>query len=404
MSVRPVLFYALSVTFSLHLLMNQSQYKDPVLLWGAVGVASFVSLCNGLVCRQIDLFRLKPIGFWVVTCLLIWIAAIFVIPAVGNHIASMLKLTAMYFIAISFWLFYLGLPKQKNFFIYTFALWCCLNFLFLPGYISDFLREGAVRPFHGIYVDRNFFSFSTLVLFAFSLQEPTKTRVRIAFSVLTAVFVFLSASLTGILAFIALMLFYYYPRFGRAKLLLIFLLGLFVVGGFCLLHPELSSKIQYVVRIIQGKSVPMGSIHTRVWLISESVTLWFSRPAFGVGLDNAREFLIPDWWNRVEIGFNTHSNIFETLVNRGLIGFVHWYGILIYIFKYSKGFENGHFIRSLIILYFFIGFGSVTGYSFTGNVLYFGVILLYFNPILESVRGEACSPLKRMKSIIGLLN
>lgn len=389
MSVRSAHFYAVTVTFSVFLLLNQSPYKDPLLLWGGAAVASVVSLLHSLINTRIDLLRLKPIGYWIAACFLIWIVAIFVIPFVGNHMVSMFKLTFIYFIAISLWLFYLALPEQKTFFTYTFALWCCLNFLFLPSYMVRFFMEGAAEPFCGIYVDRNFFSFSTLVLFAFSLQEVNKTRVRFALSVLAAALIFLSASLTGILAFCALMLFYYYPRLGLTKLLLTSFIGLFFVFVFFLFQPEILLKMQYMFQIIQGKNIPMGSVYTRVWLVSESVTLSLSRPFFGVGLDNAREFLIPDWWRgATKHGFNTHSNIFETLVNRGLIGFIHWYGILIFIYKYSKGFKNAHFIRSLIVLYFFIGFGSVTGYSFTGNVLYFGIILLYFNPVRDIVGGK----------------
>lgn len=84
-------------------------------------------------------------------------------------------------------------------------------------------------------------------------------------------------------------------------------------------------RMEGMVAILRGDTVDAdSSAITRALMIQSAMNVFYDNPIFGVGLDNFRFF------NAVRLTYS-HNNFVEIAANLGIIGFISYYWIFVYI-------------------------------------------------------------------------
>lgn len=84
-------------------------------------------------------------------------------------------------------------------------------------------------------------------------------------------------------------------------------------------------RMEGMVAILRGDTVDAdSSAITRALMIQSAMNVFYDNPVFGVGLDNFRFF------NAVRLTYS-HNNFVEIAANLGIIGFISYYWIFVYI-------------------------------------------------------------------------
>ena len=169
--------------------------------------------------------------------------------------------------------------------------------------------------------------------------------------------VFLTGSRKGILIFcVILLLAYFYLIRRQTRTIKLFSLS----GGILLivvlwqtiqLSPHFR-RVESALLFMTGRDTGDGSINTRLAMSNDAFVLWSKKPLFGWGADQFRYIS----------GFGTysHNNYLELLATVGIVGFILFYGIYIYILI-----QGAKFFRSKNIDKKNLGFWIlVTGMSF----------------------------------------
>jgi O-antigen ligase len=139
---------------------------------------------------------------------------------------------------------------------------------------------------------------------------------------------FLTGSRKGILVFCLLLLLaylYVVRRQTRAFKLISLFGGILLCGGLwqaVIISPHYR-RVESAVLFASGTGVGDNSIYTRVAMANEAFIMWTKKPLFGWGADQFR--------NVSGFGTYSHNNYLELLANFGIIGFIIFYGIYIYV-------------------------------------------------------------------------
>ena len=147
--------------------------------------------------------------------------------------------------------------------------------------------------------------------------------------------VFLTGSRKGIFVFsIILFLSYLYLLRRQTKIIKLFSLGggiLLVVGLWQAIHlsPHFR-RVEAAFLFATGRDTGDGSINARLALSNDALNLWTNKPLFGWGADQFR--FISDF------GRYSHNNYSELLMTVGIVGFILFYGMYIYIINYGVKF------------------------------------------------------------------
>ena len=109
-----------------------------------------------------------------------------------------------------------------------------------------------------------------------------------------------------------------------------------------------------------------GSTSQRSNLIIEGLRLWSERPLFGWGPGQYR------WVNKVDFGYYSHNNYIEILVNFGLLGFLIFYSIHIYLlrklFKLKKMKQRNNEVNWLLIMLFSLLITDITYVTYYNKI------------------------------------
>ena len=147
--------------------------------------------------------------------------------------------------------------------------------------------------------------------------------------------IFLTGSRKGIFLFsVILLLTYLYLLRRQTKIIKLFSLGggiLLVVGLWQAIHlsPHFR-RVEAAFLYATGRDSGDGSISARLALSNDALGLWSKKPLFGWGADQFR--YISDF------GRYSHNNYSELLVTVGIVGFILFYSIYIYIITYGTEF------------------------------------------------------------------
>lgn len=104
-------------------------------------------------------------------------------------------------------------------------------------------------------------------------------------------------------------------------------------------------RMEGMAAILRGDTVDAdSSAITRALMIQSAMNVFYDNPIFGVGLDNFRFF------NAVRLTYS-HNNFVEIAANLGIIGFISYYWIFVYIIlDYLKKHKRHEEMRSFLFL------------------------------------------------------
>jgi O-antigen ligase len=319
----------------------------------------------------------------------LYVASVFAFSfsAEDVHLSTMLGLCMVLVFGLESFakkLFFFGIFTWSHFFFFLFVMLCAGSLVFEPeGYLrvrtlallfvlsivlSNVVgRTGDLRPvilgvltglgyaiivgleqalsmssvrFASTLSNANTYAVALLLgtlLCLYNLFLPQVKRFRRTYFLCNLVFIavfgyqiiFLSGSRNGIFVFVMILLgayiFFSWRLTGFAR-------KTSVVGGIALaialafvvqLSPHYS-RVQNALVFSTGTTVREGSINTRAAMLQEAFDLWMVKPLLGWGADQFRYVST--------FGRYSHSNFSELLVNFGIIGFLIFYSIYVYIF------------------------------------------------------------------------
>ncbi|PTO96242.1 hypothetical protein CWO08_08290 [Vibrio sp. 10N.286.48.B8] len=249
---------------------------------------------------------------------------------------KILAITTFYMVTATF--FSELLIKSKiSFSKYTFFMvnvWAIVNLiLLLLFFVGVYVPEK--HQFSGVFHDRNVFSITTLLVVGFAVSHSESitsrfSRVLLYISVIACFFMILiSKSITGSLGLLILM-FLYSQRFTLAKRIWAFSLLILAFVVVIATDNPLSARISRFVIAIMGDTDSLNtneSAYLRVYLIKSGFELIAQHPWVGVGLNNAKEFVV---WPDRGYGSFLHNTYLDVFTSGGFPLFLVYYGPIFY--------------------------------------------------------------------------
>ncbi|WP_261824618.1 O-antigen ligase family protein [Vibrio neonatus] len=213
-------------------------------------------------------------------------------------------------------------------------LWCFVNLVLL---ILFFL--GIYKPmkgdFSGVFHDRNVFSITTCLVMAFSIAQmhinPKKLyKMVIYFGLIScAVMILISKSITGLLGLLVLCLFLLIKLPFRQRCIICITLVITLIILLLIDNP-ISARIDRFFMAISGNIDSLRvseSAYLRVYIFQHGFDLFSQHKWVGVGLNNAKNFVI--WPNR-GVGTFLHNTYLDILTSGGIPLFIVYYFPIIY--------------------------------------------------------------------------
>lgn len=148
---------------------------------------------------------------------------------------------------------------------------------------------------------------------------------------------------------------------------IVILLTMYLIFEVPFFYELIGWRMEGMVAILRGDTVDAdSSAITRALMIQSAMNVFYDNPIFGVGLDNFRFF------NAVRLTYS-HNNFVEIAANLGILGFIAYYWVFLYIlFDYIKKRKDHDEIRTflflVIIAYFINHIGLVTILDMLQNV------------------------------------
>ncbi|GAM69587.1 hypothetical protein JCM19236_5052 [Vibrio sp. JCM 19236] len=213
-------------------------------------------------------------------------------------------------------------------------LWVLVNLALL---VLFFL--GVYKPpkgdFSGVFHDRNVFSITTLLVMTFAvthLRKKPKQLYTLGMYVGLIIcigMILISKSITGLLGLLVLSVFYSF-KLPINQRIIIFSTLVIALAGLLFTDNPISARIDRFLIAISGDTDSLRtseSAYLRIFLIQSGFELFSEHKWVGVGLNNAKEFVI--WPNR-GVGSFLHNNYLDILTSGGLPLFVVYYTPIFY--------------------------------------------------------------------------
>lgn len=214
--------------------------------------------------------------------------------------------------------------------------WSVVNLLLLAlFFLGVYVPEK--HEFSGVFHDRNVFSITTLLVIGFAVSHLDANCSRISkFAVYVSVaacflMIIISKSITGNLGLLVLM-FLYSQRFSLMMRVITFGFLISVLVLVVITDNPLSARISRFAIGIMGDTDSLNtneSAYLRIYLIKSGFDLVMQYPWFGVGLNNAKEFVV---WPDRGYGSFLHNTYLDILTSGGLPLFLVYYAPIFYSF------------------------------------------------------------------------
>lgn len=239
-----------------------------------------------------------------------------------------------------------------------------------------------------------------------NLKKVYKVLIRVALTVITFVFLvlaLLSGSKKVILMIVAIACLLAFLRAKKYKLLILLTLIIFVVGlVFAVmkiqpLYETIGIRFYRMFEELQDSSIRNdGSSVTRIRMIKFGFELFKQRPLFGYGLNSFRVFY------GAEYGFDTysHNNFIEILVSGGIVGFMLYYSIYIYVIV--KLFKPAAIEREPIAILLFVVnlVFLISGFAFVSYTMTIVNLFLFLGAVYARLYSNPSKFSKKIKKAI----
>ncbi len=373
-----------SLAFFTLIIFNKSEFKIRFMDWGLGALVVFVIvvsyLLRGRIAKKEIAVILIPL-LWMGYALIGTPFALDIELHLSKLIQSMLLSIIATFVIIA------TFTREKIAFkaisVTTFV-WVLLNFFLLVAWRYGYFTY-AKHNFAGLFANRNEFSVQTVILLSMLFCLLNKRKIfKISIGVLCGVMIVATLSVKGFVFFIFIV---FFPLFLKVNLYRKFLVILSAILVCILAYstvPSIQVRIdRFSMYFTNHEELRQSeSAFVRGWLVVEGAKNISKRPAFGVGVDNARLVLIPPHVLEKggDKGMYSHNNYIEMLMNAGFIGFFLHYAPLIFIyFRVNK--NNRYFvsIKTMTALYLLLGAAMVEYNNFSTIFLYSLIIFLFIH-------------------------
>jgi hypothetical protein len=395
------------------------EYRSPFFycFWVSQAILIFAYFCN--------LFQQKKIDFKLILTFIIinlWTIYNFTISNFAYDYIRHLKaglLTVIYSVSAILYIWFLEKidVNKKRYLKYLNIFWISTNL-----FIAVLWRLGIYKnssSFSGLYINRNEFAVTTVVLLALYIYYRKENLIKSDFYIvfLNIFLILISSSFKGFLAVI--FIFFYYILFVSKRMLkpkminigilliVIFCSSLFTSGE---IDKRVSNYFNYIYgKIIESKSIPenvkpiseinnkdnssndddknqpdnttvvtpikpkeevkvvasLSSAEARMGILNQSLVVAKNYFFTGVGIDNSRFFIFQPRVDGQKLrGVYTHINYMEILIGGGIIAFLLYYipfifFALLLVFR-SKKINNFHFLFVTLSLILFFDMSMVT--------------------------------------------
>jgi O-antigen ligase len=308
--------------------------------WIAGFAIFFIYILYLLITIEIEKYILRT----VVICSLWLVYALFITLTISvnpyNHIQTLIISTFYTLSSIALSSFILN---NKNWFkkivMPLSIVWTmvngCLLFLFIIGkYITT---KGS---FSGVFHDRNVFCITTLLILAFILgyiqAKKDNKKMLYLLVVINVSMILVSSSITGFIGLFVLFFMHYKTKFTKISfkhIFVILLLFAFLFGMLFINNP-IKRRADRFLLSISGNTASLNeneSAFLRLYLYQNGLLLAKENWLFGVGLNNARYYII---WPGRDVGSFLHNTYLDIITSGGIILFLLYYLPIIYTFFY----------------------------------------------------------------------
>lgn len=209
-------------------------------------------------------------------------------------------------------------------------LWTGINAILLCLFYLEFYTPTKL-DFSGVFHDRNVFSITTLLVMAFSYSffsnhQKTNSSRYVFYLCMTicCLFIIISKSLTGLLGlFLLATLFSFKLSLFKRLVIFIFLLAFSCVT--LLTDNPINDRVERFVLVATGDTDLLRqneSAYLRAYLIKSGIKLAMEHPIVGVGINNAKNFVI---WPLRDTGSFLHNTYLDILTSGGVPLFIVYY-------------------------------------------------------------------------------
>ena len=263
---------------------------------------------------------------------------------------------------ILFFISFFVVSSTNNFdFLFYPIILACVS-IFAVGYdeILEYMLSPANRRFSFISMDEegginpNILAFYCNISIAFLIYKfrlINKKYVRLGILVVIGFFVFfiiyVTLSRKGIIGVVIMYLFFILSGQKRnigLKILIILLTILGVIFFLQDLELPIINRFISTFNLFEETKYVGQSDYERSFLFFESISFWHDSPIFGNGIKHFE--------NNSKLGFYTHINYMELLVNYGLVGFALFYGPIIK--RFITLYIHFNHISSKVKFFFFL--------------------------------------------------
>lgn len=290
---------------------------------------------------SIGFFKVKidRITTTLLTIVGVWVAVgLFFSPFaydINEHL-KILTVTTFYMLTSVFFSEFL-IKSRLPFHQYTFIMlniWALVNFILLFLFLIG-VYVPSKGDFSGVFHDRNVFSITTLLVLGFSLSHLGSLHNKISrfilyFSLISCVsMIVISKSLTGLVGLIFLM-FLYSQRYSFFKRFFLYGAGCLLLAFIIMTDNPISIRVSRFALVLMGDTDLLHtneSAYLRMYLLKGGFELAMQNPWFGIGLNNAKEFVI---WPDRDYGSFLHNTYLDILTSGGFPLFLVYYGPIFY--------------------------------------------------------------------------
>lgn len=369
-----------SIIFIYFLQFNQSPFQifgSPWLL--TITISLLIILTELLRSRSLatnKIFLFVFIGLWLAYSLF----QLLIISRIGMHIEFLTYQLTFFLISTAFCFFINRLKRPDYFFIILLSSWLVMSYVALYWYLTKIVEYSIVSGFGGVLVDRNNFAVHT-VIFAFLVSVYCKNLLLTTIYVtLSCIIIFYTASITGILACVVLIL-YQLTKLKLQTRLIIAIFGAVISSTILFIMRQnlqiFLEKFSDIFAVLIGSDPTNSSISSRSWLIEQGATLWGRFPVFGAGLGNTQLYIIKP--GRVgQGGMNTHNNYLEILATTGIIGFLLHYGLLLFLLVATSRHHKYSHVKYAIYLYGIVSIAFITTNHFITMYIFVFILISTF--------------------------
>ena len=140
-------------------------------------------------------------------------------------------------------------------------------------------------------------------------------------------------------------------------------------------------RIENMLSTVFMHSESDTSTGNRIKLIQEGIDIWLQHPILGAGLNNFSSLQ--------DIGgdnYYSHCNFIELLADLGIVGFIIYYGFLLWLIKQKVDTDLSKIIKSIVVSIVILDFGTISYQQFYLHFFYIILSVIVF----EKKNIESC--------------